>query len=327
MKKGIIFSIMYCFAPFTCAKEIVLHNVTPYTVGIFIKSEQDTEETLIKSDSIITLKESTNPCTLSLYTAREKTIFLFELPSEYMCPDNECTISSNKFQINVDDQTKLVLESVDRNIVLDAPEQKSDSETVLKSPKRSIFGIELSNAKTFLKAIRAYYLTGLYENDLKEICKRAQEIFAVLEVHENDVVIFDIDDTALIAYADRDSFLWPNKEAFQTFRAEKLWRANEPVLELYKNLLKQGYKIIFMSGRLKEIYDVILERLKNAGYTDFDALILKDEKNQASEVWKQSMRKELSQRYKIVGSIGDRDKDFMGGYTGIQVRLPNFLYD
>jgi len=34
----------------------------------------------------------------------------------------------------------------------------------------------------------------------------------------------------------------------------------------------------------------------------------------------------LAKEYTIAGSVGDRDADFLGGYTGYTIKLPNYVY-
>lgn len=330
MIKLIFLGVIFCLTELICTAHITLHNTTPHIVGLLIKNrEHSEEEILLRSQETVTLEEHVNPCTLSLYTSQEKNIFSFELPSDatYLCKDNTCSMHDNTFTIKVSNNTKIVLKSAEGDIV--APvEHKPDSAIILKSVPY-VHGVQLSNIGTLKKALKAYYQEGLYEKDLEDICAKAHELFSASPVQDNDVIIFDIDDTALISYVERDdfSFLWDSKKAFNEFRAQRLWTANKAVLELYHNVLNQGYKVIFMSARLHEDYDTIKARLNNAGYTTFEALILKEDKAQATEIWKQGKRKELAKTYRIVGSIGDRYKDFVGDPTGIKACLPNFLYD
>lgn len=43
--------------------------------------------------------------------------------------------------------------------------------------------------------------------------------------------------------------------------------------------------------------------------------------------WKESVRKELSEKYDIVACLGDSPTDFEGEYTGDKtILLPNYLY-
>ena len=42
--------------------------------------------------------------------------------------------------------------------------------------------------------------------------------------------------------------------------------------------------------------------------------------------WKLDERRKLSSAYNIVGCVGDRDADFLGGFTGHIVKLPNYIY-
>ncbi len=181
--------------------------------------------------------------------------------------------------------------------------------------------------------LQKYYTCGNYENDVKGICQKAARCFSSLCVKKDSLVIFDIDDTAVYHYQvnDKFDFIWSQCPQLVKARQTDRGPAIEPVLELYNILLKKDFKIIFLSSRNAGDYNHTHNELTQAGYTTFEQIILMPDelafdRSIKTADWKLSIRKELAKRYTIVGCIGDRDKDFEGGYTGHVIKLPNYLY-
>jgi hypothetical protein len=88
-------------------------------------------------------------------------------------------------------------------------------------------------------------------------------------------------------------------------------------------------KAIFLSSRKGSQYDVTYRNLKQAGYLEFDILILKDnsDSNLTSLAFKSKQRELLSKKgYDIIAVIGDQESDLQGNYHGLQIKLPNYLY-
>jgi len=66
------------------------------------------------------------------------------------------------------------------------------------------------------------------------------------------------------------------------------------------------------------------------GYTKFDTLITQreDELKLKSQEFKSRKHTELTnQGYEIIGNIGDQWTDLNGPYSGIQIKIPNYLYE
>lgn len=166
--------------------------------------------------------------------------------------------------------------------------------------------------------IKRYYDFGVYEKDVEKICSKAKSYFAGLEVLDNSLIIFDVDDTAVYNFRYRAT---TNLKAPKTI-------AILPVLELYKYLVQKGFKIIFLSSRANEMSEFTKKELIGAGYTKFEDLICKPSKfsDDYTAVWKAERRKELAVKYRIVGSVADRKRDFFDNYNGHIVSLPNYLY-
>jgi predicted secreted acid phosphatase len=184
--------------------------------------------------------------------------------------------------------------------------------------------------ENYKKQLQTYYTNGAYENDIRKISSEAKKYFADIPTTENSIIIFDVDDTALYNWHSRGDFIWDHPK-FSKMKQKKFKPAIEPVLDLYKYLINKGFKIIFITSRSDNDYDNTHNELVNAGYSNFFKLILMPTKlafdpNIKTADWKLDVRKELAHQYNIVGSIGDRPADFLGGYTGYIVKIPNYLY-
>jgi predicted secreted acid phosphatase len=94
-------------------------------------------------------------------------------------------------------------------------------------------------------------------------------------------------------------------------------------------LLRKGSKIIFLTARGYDEYDATYKNLINQGYNGFDTLITKskNEYDMKSLEYKSAKRDELVQKgYEIIGTVGDQLSDIEGPHHGIQVKIPNYLY-
>ncbi len=194
---------------------------------------------------------------------------------------------------------------------------------------------EIVNLRTAKDIVKDYYESGKYDKEMNEIINDAKEKFSKVEIKQytsgGSVVIFDVDDTSLNNYglAKQMDFGYVydlNKKWNQELKAPAITQ----VKDLYNYLLNKGAKIIFLTGRNYTEYDVTYKNLILAGYTKFDTLITQreDELNLKAQEFKSRKRTELTQQgYEIVGTIGDQWIDLNGPYTGIKIKLPNYLYE
>ncbi len=178
--------------------------------------------------------------------------------------------------------------------------------------------------------LQDYYTSGAYENDIRKISQGAEKCFSAIPVTDDSIIIFDVDDTALYNWHFKGDFIW-NQPKFSKMKQQKFKPAIEPILKLYNYLLNRGFKIIFITSRSDNDYQNTRHELSHAGYSNFYKLILMPTKlafdpSIKTAAWKLDVRKELAQKYNIVGSVGDRMADFVGGYTGYIVKIPNYLY-
>ncbi len=190
---------------------------------------------------------------------------------------------------------------------------------------------QLVNLRTAKDIVKDYYESGKFDEEMYDVIEDAKEMFSKVEIKKNSAVIFDVDETALNNYG-----LAKQMDFGYVYELNKKWNeelkapAIKQTQDLYFYLLNKGVKIIFLTGRNSSEYDVTYKNLIQAGYTKFDTLITQreDEQNIKSQEFKSKKRTELTQRgYEILGTVGDQWTDLTGAYTGIEIKLPNYLYE
>ncbi|MFZ1518425.1 MAG: HAD family acid phosphatase [Ignavibacteriaceae bacterium] len=190
---------------------------------------------------------------------------------------------------------------------------------------------QLVNLRTAKDTVKEYYESGKYNDEMNEIIKDAKEKFDKVEIKKNSVVIFDVDETALNNYG-----LAKQMDFGYVYDLNKKWNeelkapAIKETQDLYFYLLNKGFKTIFLTARNYNEYDVTFKNLIQEGYSGFDTLITqsKEDQNLKSQEFKNKVRTELTNKgYEIVGTVGDQWTDLNGPYSGIQIKLPNYLYE
>ena len=190
---------------------------------------------------------------------------------------------------------------------------------------------QLVNLRTAKDAIKDYYESGKFDEEMKKVIGDAKEKFDKVKIKKNSVVIFDVDETALNNYG-----LAKQMDFGYVYDLNKKWNeelkapAIKETQEFYFYLLSKGFKVIFLTGRNYTEYDVTYKNLIQEGYSGFDTLFTqsKDDQKLKAQEFKSKVRTELTnQGYQIVGTVGDQWTDLNGPYSGIQVKLPNYLYE
>lgn len=190
---------------------------------------------------------------------------------------------------------------------------------------------QLVNLRTAKDIVKDYYESGKYNEEMREVINDAKEKFNKVEVKKNSVVIFDVDETALSNYeiSKRLDYGYDFNIIQDWVLSAKL-PAIKQTKELYDFLKSKNVKLIFLTGRPSEEYDATYKNLIGQGYTGFDTLILRndEQKKIKAQIFKSGVREELSKSgYEIIGTVGDQWTDLEGPYSGIQIKLPNYLYE
>lgn len=190
---------------------------------------------------------------------------------------------------------------------------------------------QIINLRTAKDIVQDYYESGKYDKELEEIYAGAKSKIDKISVKQNSAAIFDVDDTALSNYeiSKRLDFGYDYKIVQDWVMSGKL-PAIKQTKQFYDYLKSKGLKIIFLTGRQQEEYDITHQNLIEQGYTGFDTLIVRTESERkiGAGQFKSSKRKELIEKgYEIVLCIGDQWSDLEGDNTGIKIKIPNYLYE
>lgn len=189
----------------------------------------------------------------------------------------------------------------------------------------------LQNLSAAKEQVQKYYEGGQFDEELDQIIADAKMKFSKVEVKQNSAVIFDVDDTALLNYelSKKMGFGYVRDIVDKLVSNAKV-PAIHQVRDLYKYLLSRNVKIVFLTGRYNYEYDYTFRNLINEGYSKFDTLIVRkpeEEKLSAIE-FKSNIRTALTQQgYEIIGNVGDQWSDLDGPYSGIKIKIPNYLYE
>ena len=189
---------------------------------------------------------------------------------------------------------------------------------------------KLTNLDFAKEEIAAYYESGKYDMEVAGVISDAIKEFESVKVEDSTAVIFDVDETALSNYeTTKETDFGYVPEIWNRWIEEARAPAIKGVKNLYEFLAGKGIKIIFITGRKDFQYTPTLNNLHSAGYASFDTLIVRmhGEYNLGAVEFKSKKREELTARgYKIAGTVGDQWSDLKGGYHGIQIKIPNYLY-
>jgi acid phosphatase len=186
--------------------------------------------------------------------------------------------------------------------------------------------VNLQDAKN---AVKQYHTSEQYIKDMDKIVDDALLNIRQLKLPPNPAFVFDIDETALsnLPYELKYSFGYDPK-TWDEWILEAAAPALAPVKRFYDSLVARGIHILLITGRKANLYDATISNLKKEGYVKFDTLICKGSEFSSKKAveYKSQKRMELSQKYNIIGSIGDQWSDSEGGWTILKIKLPNYMY-
>uniref|UniRef100_A0A3Q7GVG1 Acid phosphatase n=2 Tax=Solanum lycopersicum TaxID=4081 RepID=A0A3Q7GVG1_SOLLC len=183
-----------------------------------------------------------------------------------------------------------------------------------------------------------HYMMGKqYRHDCEYVAKQAIEYAKSLKLSGDgkDVWVFDIDETTLSNspyYARSDVAFGAkpyNATKFDAWIAEGKAPAIPSILKVYNTVLSLGIKPIFITGTKQNFKQVRIVNLKEAGYANWAALILKGANDTGSAVkFKSSKRTALVKAgYRIIGNIGDQWSDLIGENVGARTfKVPDPMY-
>ncbi len=179
------------------------------------------------------------------------------------------------------------------------------------------------------RAVKDYYKSGAYEREMQSIIDNAILTLTNLKIPSNPAFVFDVDETSLSNYQYELNFDFGySTSTWDNWVNEGKAPAIEQVKRFYDTLLARHIKVIFITGRKFNQYNITVNNLKNEGYLMFDTLICRSPEFIGTKAldYKSEIRKRLSDKYTIIGSIGDQWSDLDGGWTILKIKLPNYCY-
>lgn len=196
---------------------------------------------------------------------------------------------------------------------------------------------EPPNLSLIKNEVKNYHDSGLYEKELIQVINKAQKYIAheVLlnqqEKHPQKLaIVLDVDETSLsnYNYMVRRDFTGTHAQFHQDHMAASTPKIG-PMLSLYKNALKHGIDVFFVTGRSESERQATEKNLNKAGYNNWSGLYLRpgDYKSPSIIPFKSHARELISQKgYMIIATIGDQYSDIKGGYAKKGFKLPNPYY-
>ncbi|APF07322.1 TPA: HAD family acid phosphatase [Legionella pneumophila] len=196
---------------------------------------------------------------------------------------------------------------------------------------------EPPNLSLIRKEIKNYYDSGLYHHELERTIKLAEKYinqeYLINKNNKNPqklAIILDIDETSLSNYEKmvKRDFTGSKEQIHKEILAANS-PAIKPMLTLYKNALKRGIKVFFVTGRQESERDATRTNLINAGYTKWSGLYLRPNSYSSPSIipFKSKTRQMIEKKgYTIIASIGDQCSDIQGGYAKKGFKLPNPFY-
>lgn len=196
---------------------------------------------------------------------------------------------------------------------------------------------EPANLSLLQKEIRTYYDSGLYEQELAQTINKARQ-FILEQAKTNQAnqkqqklaLVLDIDETSISNY---QKMVKRNFQADQQQIHAEILKANspaiKPMLSLYKDALKHGIQVFFVTGRNESERRATQLNLTKAGYSNWSGLYLRPQNYSEKSIipFKSQTRALIAkQGYTIVASIGDQYSDIKGGYAEKGFKLPNPFY-
>lgn len=184
--------------------------------------------------------------------------------------------------------------------------------------------------------VAQYMNNGQYAVDMEGVAMAALKYLKGIAPRDDgkDVVIFDIDETALsnLPYYHQHRY---GAEVFDHPLFSKWVEEGEApaipaMLSLYTALLADNWGVVFMTGRVESQRNITSENLLAVGYEGWTTLLLRSpsEVHLSAVEYKTQKRLHLQEQgYRIWSSLGDQWSDLAGAAVGNRTfKLPNPMY-
>jgi hypothetical protein len=183
-------------------------------------------------------------------------------------------------------------------------------------------------------SVFGYYKSGGHDAELNAIIDEVIPYLEKIPVEKGKTaIVFDLDETLLsnvvlyeeiadgkIAFVDSTWGWWVR--GLNSFAL--------PTKRLYDYVVERGFVIIFITGSDDNLQGYIAENLKRNGFDTYNEFICRPKEfyNSTAFEYKSYFRKKLTEEkgYNIVANAGDQYSDMGGGYSGMFIRIPNYVY-
>lgn len=194
---------------------------------------------------------------------------------------------------------------------------------------------EPTNLFLVKQGLKKYHDSGAYEKDLNNIDQAALSYLKKRVAQGNfggkkPAIVLDIDETSLSNYQDMVALDFGGTiEEIRQDEDKGQDPAISGTLKLFQFAKSHQVAVFFVTGRFEEERSVTENNLKQAGYSGWDKLVLRDGnyRNAPASVYKSATRQSLTkQGYDIVLNMGDQLSDLKGGFADKTFKLPNPYY-
>lgn len=190
--------------------------------------------------------------------------------------------------------------------------------------------INIPNLGEAKKLVQNYYESDEFDSESAKIIDEAINNIGDMELTNKATVVFDIDETTLSNYdMTKNIGFGFIPKLWDEWQLKGIAQALPQTKRFYDYLVAKNIHVVFLTGRAKDVWEATRRNLIEKGFVKFDTLIVREESESkiSAADFKSRKREELVKNgYDIVASIGDQSSDFIGGNTGIIIRLPNYLY-
>ncbi|KAM7504605.1 hypothetical protein LguiB_003509 [Lonicera macranthoides] len=256
-------------------------------------------------------------------------LFIYLFPIAFSIENSNSHLLPRSLIIEYPENTKPHLKESIEELILHCTSWRFVVETSNISPWKTI-------PQECADYVKDYMTSRAYKIDLERVSKEAELYAKSVELNGDgkDVWIFDVDETLLsnlAYYADHGYGL----EVFDSIEFDN-WVDKgtapgiESILKLYEEVLRTGFKVFLLTGRSEKQRRVTVENLTNAGFHDWDKLILRgvEDHGKLATIYKSDKRNEIANEgFRILGNSGDQWSDLLGSALSIRsFKLPNPMY-
>lgn len=194
---------------------------------------------------------------------------------------------------------------------------------------------DLPNLHWAQEELVGYHNSGSYMTEFSAVDQQALDYLSTAVTHNTAhkklAIVLDIDETSLSNWPVLQKGFDDKFDDASVLYHQFVAPALNPTLALYRYAIDHGVSVFFITGRSFVDTKGTIKNLKQAGYTQWQALILRNkdegENTVLAEVYKTAHRKAIVESgYDIVINVGDQWSDLSGGYADASYKLPNPFY-